>query len=199
MEHKLPPLPYDRSALAPQISAETIDYHYGKHHATYVQKLNGLIGGTEFENMPLVDIVRKADGGIFNNGAQAWNHTFYWNCLTPEKGTQPSAELTEAISKSFGSMDELRKQFLDKAMTLFGSGWVWLQKDSDGSLSIENLGNAGNPITAGKVPILTCDMWEHAYYIDYRNGKGDYLNAFWNLINWEFVSASHAGAEMKVG
>lgn len=188
MTHQLPELPFDKDALAPHISRETLDYHYGKHHQAYVDKLNGMIKGTEFEDASLEDIIRKADGGIFNNGAQVFNHTFYWNCLSPDGGGEPEGELAQAIEKTFGSLGEFREKFASTAAGLFGSGWTWLVKRSDGTLAIENHPNAGNPIRDGHTPVLTCDVWEHAYYIDYRNARPKYLDAFWNLINWKFAA-----------
>ncbi|MFC1991806.1 superoxide dismutase [Chloroflexota bacterium] len=190
MEHKLPELPYASDALAPNISAETIEYHYGKHHAAYVANINRLIPGTEFENLSLEDIIRKASGGIFNNAAQIWNHTFYWNCLSPKGGGEPSGEVAGAITKSFGSFQEFKEKFTNAAATLFGSGWAWLVKNADGSLSIETTGNAGTPLKDDKTALLTCDVWEHAYYIDYRNARAKYIEAFWNLVNWDFVSTN---------
>lgn len=188
MEHKLPDLPYDKSALEPHISAETLDYHYGKHHQTYVTNLNNLIKGTEFEDSSLEDIVIKASGGLFNNAAQVWNHTFYWNCLSPNGGGVPSGALADAINASFGSFDEFKTQFSQTAITTFGSGWAWLVKNSDGSLALASTSNAGTPMTDGKTPLLTCDVWEHAYYVDYRNARPKYVESFWNIVNWNFVS-----------
>jgi len=190
MEHKLPPLPYAGDALAPHISAETIEYHYGKHHQTYVNNLNNLVPGTEYENSSLEDIIKKASGGIYNNAAQVWNHTFYWNCLSPQGGGEPTGKLSEAINKAFGSFTDFKEQFTKAAVTQFGSGWAWLVKKADGSLAIEATGNAGNPLQQGKTPLLTCDVWEHAYYIDYRNARPKYLEAFWNLVNWDFVAVN---------
>jgi Fe-Mn family superoxide dismutase len=190
MEHKLPELPYARDALAPHISAETIDYHYGKHHQTYVNNLNNLIPGTEYENSSLEDIIKKASGGIYNNAAQVWNHTTYWNCLSPKGGGEPAGELAEAINKAFGSFADFKEQFTKAAVTLFGSGWAWLVRNADGSLSIQATGNAGNPMQEGKSPLLTCDVWEHAYYIDYRNARPKYLEAFWSLVNWDYVAGN---------
>lgn len=187
MEHKLIELPFAKDALAPVISAETLEYHYGKHHKTYVDNLNKLIPGTEFENLPLEDIVRKASGGIFNNAAQVWNHTFYWNCLSP-KGGNPTGGIANAITRTFGSFEDFKVKFTNTAVTLFGSGWAWLVKNPDGSLSIESTSNAGNPLRDGKKPLLTCDVWEHAYYIDYRNARAKYVEAFWKIVNWEFVA-----------
>jgi len=193
MEHKLPELPYAQDALAPNISAETLEYHYGKHHRTYVDNLNKLIAGTGFENAALEDIVKRASGGIYNNGAQVWNHTLYWNCLSPEGGGEPAGALADAIVKAFGSFGQFKEQFTNTAVTLFGSGWAWLVKNPDGSLAIESTPNAGNPMRDGKRPLLTCDVWEHAYYIDYRNARPKYLEAFWNLVNWGFVGENLSG------
>jgi Fe-Mn family superoxide dismutase len=187
MEHKLPELPYAKDALAPGISAETIEYHYGKHHKAYVDNLNKLIPGTEFEKMSLEEIVKKASGGIFNNAAQDWNHSFYWNCLSPKAGGEPAGALANAINKNFGSFAQFKEKFSNTAVTTFGSGWAWLVKNSDGTLSIESSSNAGNPLKDGKKALLTCDVWEHAYYIDYRNARAKYIEAFWNLVNWKFV------------
>jgi superoxide dismutase, Fe-Mn family len=191
MEHKLPELPYAKEALAPSISAETLEYHYGKHHKTYVDNINKLKVGTEFENMSLEDIVRKASGGIFNNAAQVWNHTLYWNCLSPKGAGEPSGALASAIVKSFGSFAQFKEKFTNTAVTLFGSGWAWLVKNPDGGLAIEAASNAGNPLRDGKKPLLTCDVWEHAYYIDYRNARAKYVEAFWNLVNWKFVEQNY--------
>ena len=187
MEHKLPELPYAKDALAPGISAETIEYHYGKHHKAYVDNLNKLILGTEFEKMSLEAIVKKASGAIFNNAAQDWNHSFYWNCLSPKAGGEPAILLANAINKNFGSFAQFKEKFTNTAVTTFGSGWAWLVKNSDGTLSIESSSNAGNPLKDGKKALLTCDVWEHAYYIDYRNARAKYVEAFWNLVNWKFV------------
>ncbi len=188
MEHKLPELPFAKDALAPHISAETIEYHYGKHHATYVANLNKLIPGTEFENLPLEEIVKRSSGGIFNNSAQVWNHTFYWNCLAPKAGGEPSGALAAAINTAFGSFAQFKEKFTTTAVTTFGSGWAWLVRDSGGKLGIESTSNAGCPCTIGKKPLLTCDVWEHAYYIDYRNARAAYVEAFWKLVNWAFVA-----------
>jgi len=188
MEHQLPALPYAMDALAPHISAETLEFHYGKHHQTYVTKLNGLIPGTEFENMSLEDIVGKSSGGVFNNAAQVWNHTFYWNCLSPNGGGAPNDKLASALQGSFGSVDAFKEQFTNSAVNNFGSGWTWLVQNSDGNLALENTSNAATPLTGASTPLLTCDVWEHAYYIDYRNARPKYLDAFWNLVNWDFVT-----------
>ena len=187
-QHTLPDLPYPENALEPHISAETLQFHYKKHHATYVDKLNGLIPGTEFESASLEDIIKKASGGIFNNGAQVWNHTFYWNCLSPNGGGAPTGELATAIDQTFGSFDDFKTRFSESAVNNFGSGWTWLVKNSEGALEIVNTSNAANPMTDAMQPLLTCDVWEHAYYIDYRNARPKYVEAFWNLVNWDFVS-----------
>lgn len=188
MEHKLPELSFAKDALVPYISVETLEYHYGKHHKAYVDNLNKLIPGTEFENSSLEDIVKKASGGIFNNAAQVWNHTFYWNCLSPKGGGEPSGAVASAITKSFGSFAQFKEKFTNAAVTLFGSGWAWLVKNPDGSLAIEATNNAGNPLKDGKKTLLTCDVWEHAYYIDYRNARAKYVEVFWNIVNWDFAN-----------
>ncbi len=192
MQHELPPLPYEKNALEPHISAETLEYHYGKHHQTYVTNLNKLVAGTEFENMALEDIVKKASGGIFNNAAQVWNHTFYWNCLSPSGGGAPSGALADAINQAFGSFDAFKEKFSTSAATNFGSGWTWLVKSADGGVEIVNTSNAATPLADGKKALLTCDVWEHAYYIDYRNARPKYVEAFWNRVNWDFVSGNVA-------
>jgi Fe-Mn family superoxide dismutase len=188
MEHKLPELPYSKNTLEPHISAETLEFHYGKHHAAYVKNLNNLIGGTEFEETSIEDIILKSSGGIFNNAAQIWNHSFYWNCLKPGGGGKPAGSLADVIKSTFGSFEDFKKEFTQKAVTLFGSGWAWLVKNKDGSVSIEQTSNAGTPMTDCKTALLTCDVWEHAYYIDYRNARPKYVEAFWNLVNWDFVA-----------
>ena len=190
MEHKLPELPYAKTALAPHISAETLEYHYGKHHATYVANLNKLIAGTEFVDLSLEDIVKKSSGGIFNNSAQVWNHSFYWNCLSPKGGGEPSGALADAIAKNFTSFAAFKEKLTNAAITQFGSGWAWLVKNPDGSLAVEQTSNAATPLKDGKKPLLTVDVWEHAYYIDYRNARPKYLEAFWNLVNWDFAGAN---------
>jgi len=190
MEHQLPALPFSQDALQPIISRETLEYHYGKHHQAYVTNLNKLIIGTEFENMSLEEIILKSSGGIFNNAAQVFNHTFYWNCLSPNAGGEPSGKLAEAINQAFGSWTAFKEKFTQTAVGTFGSGWAWLVKDQDGNLEILSTSNAGNPLTDGKKPLLTCDVWEHAYYIDYRNARPSYVEKFWDLVNWDFV-ASH--------
>ena len=186
--HTLPELPYAKNALEPHISAETLEYHYGKHHQTYVTNLNNLIRGTEFENLSLEEIIRKAEGGLFNNAAQVWNHTFYWNGLSPQGGGEPSGPLAEAIKRDFGTFDTFKEKFSQTAITTFGSGWAWLVKKPDGFLALESTSNAVTPLTSENVALLTCDVWEHAYYIDYRNARPKYLEAFWNLVNWDFVA-----------
>lgn len=188
MAISIPELPYSKSALEPHISKETLEYHYGKHHKTYVDKLNELIKGTEFEKMTLEEIVKKSSEKIFNNAAQAWNHDFYWHCLAPRGGGEPTGKVADAITKNFGSFAKFKEEFTNTAINTFGSGWAWLVKKSDGSLAIESTPNAKTPLTeSNKTPLLTCDVWEHAYYIDYRNVRPEYLKAFWHLVNWEFV------------
>ena len=191
-QHKLPELPYSNNALEPHISAETLDYHYGKHHASYVEKLNKQIPGTEFESATLEEIIHKASGGIFNNGAQVWNHSFYWNCLSPDGGGKPEGDLASAINQAFNSFDEFKERFSEAAASNFGSGWTWLIKNSNAQLEIVNTSNAANPMTEGALPLLTCDVWEHAYYIDYRNARPKYIEAFWSLVNWNFVAQNFA-------
>lgn len=198
MAVKLPELPYAMDALSPHISKETLEFHYGKHHSTYVTKLNAAIESGEFANASLEEIVLKSDGGVFNNAAQIWNHSFYWNCLAPNAGGEPKGAIADAINQSFGSFEKFREEFTNKAVTLFGSGWAWLVKKDDGSLAIEQTGNAGCPLTSGLKPLLTCDVWEHAYYIDYRNARPKYLDAFWNLVNWEFVESQLQGTKAAV-
>ena len=193
MAIELPALPYARDALAPHISEETLDYHYGKHHNTYVEKLNGMLPGTEFEGKPLEEIVKKSSGGVFNNAAQVWNHSFYWECLSPNGGGAASGAVASAIDTAFGSFDEFKKAFTDSAVGNFGSGWTWLVKKADGSVAIVNTSNAGTPLTDSSVtPLLTVDVWEHAYYIDYRNARPKYMEAFWALVNWYFVNQNFA-------
>jgi Fe-Mn family superoxide dismutase len=192
MVHALPELPYAKNALEPHISAETIEYHYGKHHQAYVNNLNNLIPGTEFENLSLEEIIMKSSGGVFNNAAQVWNHTFYWHCLSPNGGGEPSGALAEAINKAFGSFDEFKKKFTQTAITTFGSGWAWLVQDKSGALSIVSTSNAATPMTAGQKALLTCDVWEHAYYVDYRNARPSYVDHFWSLVNWDFVAKNLA-------
>jgi len=191
MTHKLPELQFALDALQPHISKETLEFHYGKHHNAYVTNLNNLIPGTEFEDISLEDIIKKAPtGGIFNNAAQVWNHSFYWNCLSPNGGGKPKGKLLDAIEKSFGSFDEFKDKFTKSAVTNFGSGWTWLVQNNDGSLELLNTSNAGTVLTSGKISLLTCDVWEHAYYVDYRNARPQYIDAFWNLVNWDFVEGN---------
>ena len=192
MTHVLPPLPYEKNALEPHISAETLEFHYGKHHQTYVTNLNNLIAGTEFENLSLDEIVKKATGGIFNNAAQVWNHTFYWHSLSPNGGGEPTGALADAIIKTFGSFEKFKEDFSKTAITTFGSGWAWLVKDKDGSLALVSTSNAATPLTAGQTPLLTIDVWEHAYYVDYRNLRPKYVEAFWSLVNWDFATNNFA-------
>ena len=188
MEHSLPALPYANTALAPHISEETLDFHYGKHHQTYVTNLNNLIKGTEFENASLEDIIKKSSAGIYNNSAQIWNHTFFWNSMKPNGGGAPSGALANAINAKWGSFDEFKKAFQASAVGNFGSGWTWLVKKADGSVDIVNMGAAGTPLTTGDKALLTIDVWEHAYYIDYRNARPTYIEAFWKLVNWDFAA-----------
>ncbi len=191
MKHTLSTLPYALDALEPYLSRETLEYHYGKHHQAYVDNLNKLIPGTEFETLSLEEIIKKSSGGIFNNAAQIWNHTFYWHCLTPIAAQKDiPAHLATAIKNSFGSLEEFKKLFSQTALTTFGSGWAWLVKKADGSLEIISTSNAGTPLTLYKTPLLTCDVWEHAYYIDYRNARASYIEKFWDLVNWEFVATN---------
>lgn len=187
MAYELPKLPYEMDALQPYISKETLEYHYGKHHAAYVNNLNKLVEGTEFNGASLEEIVKKASGGIFNNGAQVWNHTFYWNCMSPEGNREPSGALLNAIKADFGSFEEFKDKFSVAAATLFGSGWAWLVKTDGGKLEIVQESNAGNPLTKGLEPIMTCDVWEHAYYIDKRNRRPAYIDDFWKLVDWETI------------
>ena len=190
MSIELPALPYDRAALEPHISAETIDFHYGKHHKAYVDNLNKMIEGTEFAELDLEAIIRKAQGSMFNNAAQIWNHTFYWNCLKPAGGGEPGGALASAIDKAFGSFAAFKEQFTDTAIKTFGSGWAWLVQRPDGSLALVSTPNAATPLTGDDTALLTCDVWEHAYYIDYRNARPKYVESFWNLVNWDFVSSN---------
>lgn len=192
MAFELPALPYEKNALEPHISAETLEYHYGKHHATYVTKLNGLVDGTDMADKSLEEIVKNSSGGVFNNAAQIWNHTFYWNSLSPNGGGEPTGALADAINAKWGSFEEFKAAFNDKAVNNFGSSWTWLVKTVDG-LDIVNTSNAATPLTEdGVTPLMTVDLWEHAYYIDYRNLRPKYLEGFWALINWEFASANFA-------
>ncbi|WOJ96505.1 superoxide dismutase [Fe] [Congregibacter brevis] len=192
MAFELPALPYDQDALEPHISAETLEFHYGKHHKSYVDKLNGMVAGTAHESATLEEVIRQSEGGVFNNAAQIWNHSFYWNCLSPNGGGEPSGALAEAINSAFGSFAEFKEQFSTAAAGNFGSGWTWLVQSADGSVAISNTSNAGCPLTEDVTPLLTVDVWEHAYYIDYRNARPKYLEAFWNLVNWEFAASNMA-------
>ena len=189
MAFELPALPFAKDALLPHISPETLDYHHGKHHNAYVVKLNSLVEGTEFAGKSLEDIIRTSQGPVFNNAAQIWNHTFYWNCLSPNGGGEPTGALAAAITAQWGSFAAFQTAFNDKAVNNFGSSWTWLVKKADGTLAIVNTSNAATPLTDSTVtPILTVDVWEHAYYIDYRNARPKYIEAFWNLLNWKFVT-----------
>ena len=190
MAIELPALPYDRTALEPHLSGETIDFHYGKHHQAYVDNLNNMIEGTEFADQPLEDIIRKAQGAMFNNAAQVWNHTFYWNCLSPNGGGEPGGKLADAIGKAFGDFAKFKDEFSKVSVGTFGSGWGWLVQRPDGSLALVSTSNAGTPLTGDDTPLLTCDVWEHAYYIDYRNARPKYVESFWNLVNWDFVASN---------
>ena len=193
MAFELPALPYEKNALEPHISAETLEYHYGKHHATYVMKLNGLVEGTDMASKSLEEIVKNSEGGVFNNAAQIWNHTFYWNSLSPNAGGEPSGALADAINAKWGSFADFKAALNDKAVNNFGSSWTWLVKTADGSLDIVNTSNAATPLTdANLTPLLTVDLWEHAYYIDYRNVRPKYLEGFWALANWDFAAANFA-------
>lgn len=191
MAIELPELPYAKNALEPHVSAETLEFHYGKHHATYVTKLNGLIDGTDMAGKALEDIIKASSGGVFNNAAQVWNHSFYWNCLSPNGGGEPNGAIADAINQSFGSFAQFKEKFNDKAVNNFGSSWTWLVKKADGSLDIVNTSNAETPLTDSSVtPILTVDLWEHAYYVDYRNARPKYLEGYWQLVNWDFANAN---------
>lgn len=193
MEHTLPALPYAKNALAPHMSEETFEYHYGKHHQAYVTNLNNLIKGTEFENASLEDIIKKSSGGIYNNSAQVWNHTFFWNCMKPNGGGAPTGVLADAINKKWGNFDAFKEAFTKSAVGNFGSGWTWLVKKTDGSVDIVNMGPAGTPLTTGDKALLTVDVWEHAYYIDYRNARPKFVETFLNsLANWDFAAANFA-------
>jgi Fe-Mn family superoxide dismutase len=194
MSFQLPDLPYPLNALEPHISRETLEYHHGKHHRAYVNKLNELIPNTEFAKLSLEDIIRKAPPGpIFNNAAQVWNHTFYWHCMKPKGGGNPPGDLAKAIDQHFGSFNKFQEKLTEAGLTQFGSGWAWLVKTQDGKLEVVKTGNAENPMTANKIPLLTCDVWEHAYYIDTRNDRGKYINNFWQVVNWDYVAKNFAG------
>jgi superoxide dismutase, Fe-Mn family len=192
MEHKLPELPYAMDALQPNISKETLEFHYGKHHQAYVTNLNNLIKGTEFENMSLEDIIKKSSAGVFNNSAQIWNHTFFWNSLSPKGGGEPSGAIGDAIKKKWGGFDAFKDAFSKSAVGNFGSGWTWLVKKPDGSVDIVNTSNAATPLTTADKALLTIDVWEHAYYIDYRNRRPDFVAAFWKMVNWDFAAKNLA-------
>jgi superoxide dismutase, Fe-Mn family len=199
MEHTLPPLPFAKNALAPHMSEETLEFHYGKHHQTYVTNLNNLIKGTEFENLSLEEIVKKASGGIFNNAAQVWNHTFFWHCMAKGGGGEPQGDLKKAIDHDLGGGDKFAKEFKEAATTQFGSGWAWLVFDA-GKLKVIKTPNAVNPVAGGQTALVTCDVWEHAYYLDYQNRRPDFVQAFLDhLINWEFVAKNLAKALEKAG
>ncbi|MDX2346203.1 MAG: Fe-Mn family superoxide dismutase, partial [Legionella sp.] len=193
MTFTLPALPYAMDALAPHMSKETLEYHYGKHHQTYVTNLNNLVPDTEFSGMTLEEIIKQASGGIFNNAAQVWNHSFFWQCLTPENYAEPRGALLEAIHAAFGSFADFKAQFTETAIKTFGSGWAWLVQDDEGKLRIMSTSNAENPMTSGLKPLLTCDVWEHAYYIDTRNDRGQYVDHFLDMLNWDFVMRCFTG------
>lgn len=188
MIHTLPELPYDKNALAPHISAETFDYHYSKHHQAYVTNLNNLIRGTKFETMSLEEIILSSEGGIFNNAAQVWNHTFFWHSLSPNGGSEPTGKIADLINKQWGSVATFKDEFQKMALGNFGSGWTWLVLNKENQLQIINTSNAETPLTKGLNPLLTIDVWEHAYYIDYRNARANFVAAYWNIVNWEFAN-----------
>ena len=192
MEHTLPPLPYAKDALQPHISAETLDFHHGKHHQTYVTNLNNMIKGTEFENLSLEEIIKKSSGGVFNNSAQIWNHTFFWSCMSPNGGGAPTGKTLDAINAKWGSVEKFKEEFNKAALGNFGSGWTWLVQKPDGTVDIVNTSGAGTPLTTEDKALLTADVWEHAYYIDYRNARAKFLEAFWNVANWEFANQNMA-------
>ena len=193
MAFSLPPLPYEMNALEPHISSETLEFHYGKHHQTYVNNLNGLVEGTDNASKSLEEIIMSSDGGLFNNAAQVWNHTFYWNCMGPNGGGNPIGSAADAINQAFGSFDNFKDQFSKSAATNFGSGWTWLVKNSSGSVEIQNTSNAGCPMTSGNKAVLTIDVWEHAYYVDKRNARPAYIESWWNLVNWDYVNSQLEG------
>ncbi|MBB3140941.1 superoxide dismutase [Halomonas sp. THAF12] len=192
MAFELPALPYEKNALEPHISAETLEYHYGKHHQTYVNKLNELTDGTDDANKSLEEIIKSSSGGLFNQAAQVWNHTFYWHCLSPNGGGEPTGALADAINAKFGSFDKFKETFNAQAAGNFGSGWTWLIKTDDGGVDIVNTSNADTPVAHGQTPLLTIDVWEHAYYIDYRNARPKYLENVWKVLNWDFVAQNFA-------
>ncbi len=193
MAFSLPPLPYEMNALEPHISSETLEFHYGKHHQTYVNNLNGLVEGTDNASKSLEEIIMSSDGGLFNNAAQVWNHTFYWNCMGPNGGGNPTGSAADAINQAFGSFDNFKDQFSKSAATNFGSGWTWLVKNSSGTVEIQNTSNAGCPMTSGNKAVLTIDVWEHAYYVDKRNARPAYIESWWNLVNWDYVNSQLEG------
>ena len=193
MAFSLPPLPYEMNALEPHISSETLEFHYGKHHQTYVNNLNGLVEGTDNASKSLEEIIMSSDGGLFNNAAQVWNHTFYWNCMGPNGGGNPTGSAADAINQAFGSFDNFKDQFSKSAATNFGSGWTWLVKNSSGGVEIQNTSNAGCPMTSGNKAVLTIDVWEHAYYVDKRNARPAYIESWWNLVNWDYVNSQLEG------
>ena len=193
MAFSLPPLPYKMNALEPHISSETLEFHYGKHHQTYVNNLNGLVEGTDNASKSLEEIIMSSDGGLFNNAAQVWNHTFYWNCMGPNGGGNPTGSAADAINQAFGSFDNFKDQFSKSAATNFGSGWTWLVKNSSGAVEIQNTSNAGCPMTSGNKAVLTIDVWEHAYYVDKRNARPAYIESWWNLVNWDYVNSQLEG------
>jgi superoxide dismutase, Fe-Mn family len=192
--HQLPELPYALDALEPYISKETLNYHHGKHHAGYVEKLNKAIENTEYTDKTLEQIIATAQGNIFNNAAQAWNHSFYWQCLSPDNTLDTKNEISLAIQSDFGTLDDFKQSFTDAATSLFGSGWTWLVLNQEGNIEIVNTENADTPLRHGQIPLLTCDVWEHAYYLDYKNARPDYLQAFWKLVNWDFVNEQYTAA-----
>ncbi len=198
MKHELPPLPYPADALAPHISRETLEFHHGKHHKAYIDKLNELIAGREFEHSTLEEIVRGASGELFNNAAQAWNHTFYWQCLSPRGGGEPDAGLARELKSAFSSVAGFKEKFSKAAEKNFGSGWTWLVRKENGELAIVSTSNAETPLRRGRTPLLTCDVWEHAYYIDYRNARNQYVAAFWNIVSWDFVAQNAQVAKQDV-
>ena len=187
MKFELPELPFPKDSMKGIISEETFDYHHGKHHAAYVNNLNNLVPGTEFENMTLEDVIKKSSGGIFNNSAQIWNHTFFWDSISPNGGGVPIGKVADEINKAFGSFEDFKTKFSQAAASLFGAGWAWLAQNKDGSLEILQLSNAGTPLTLDKKPLLTLDVWEHAYYIDYRNARPKFIEMFWDIVNWDNV------------
>ena len=193
MAFSLPPLPYEMNALEPHISSETLEFHYGKHHQTYVNNLNGLVEGTDNASKSLEEIIMSSDGGLFNNAAQVWNHTFYWNCMGPNGGGNPTGSVANSINQAFGSFDNFKDQFSKSAATNFGSGWTWLVKNSSGTVEIQNTSNAGCPLTSGNKAVLTIDVWEHAYYVDKRNARPAYIESWWNLVNWDYVNSQLEG------